>query len=57
MKMMECVNDEVPTHPKGETGNRVTQKNQVGPSNGKNGSNNINGTKENLGLQMTRKSE
>jgi hypothetical protein len=39
MKMMECIEDEVPTHPKGETRKSVTQKNQVNPSNGNKGCN------------------
>ncbi len=32
MKIVECMEDEVPTHPNGETRSEVTQKNQAGPS-------------------------
>jgi hypothetical protein len=39
MKMVECMEDETPTQPKGETGNRVIQKNQIGPRNGSKGCN------------------
>jgi hypothetical protein len=39
MKMVECMEDETPMHPKGEIESGVTQKNQVGPSNGRKGHN------------------
>ncbi len=32
--MVECMEDETPTHPKGETRSKITQKNQVGLSSG-----------------------
>jgi hypothetical protein len=37
MKMVECVEDETPTCPKGEIGSGVTQKNQADPNNGSKG--------------------
>jgi len=37
--MVECMEDEGPTYPKGEIRNKVTQKNQTNPSNGSKGCN------------------
>jgi hypothetical protein len=34
MKMVECMEDEAPTHPKDETKSEITQKSQVNLSNG-----------------------
>jgi hypothetical protein len=34
MNMVECMEDEIPTHCKGETGSEVTQKNQSAPRSG-----------------------
>ncbi len=42
MKMVECMEDEAPTRPKGEIESRVTQNNQVSPSNGNKGHNKRN---------------
>jgi hypothetical protein len=39
MKMVECMEDKGPPCPKGEIGSGVTQKNQVGLSNGSKGCN------------------
>jgi hypothetical protein len=39
MKMVECMEDEAPTYPKGEIENAITQKNQASPSNGSKGRN------------------
>jgi hypothetical protein len=39
MKMVECIEDEVHAHPKGETKNRITQKNYVGLNNESKGHN------------------
>jgi hypothetical protein len=57
MKMMECIEDEVPTHPKGETRNKVIEKNQVDPSNGSKGCSKHKWNQGKLGLQTTRKSQ
>jgi hypothetical protein len=38
MKMMECMEDEAPTCPKGEIKSVITQKNRVGPKQWKQGS-------------------
>ncbi len=35
--MMECMEDETPTHPKGETISEITQKNQSSPRSGNKG--------------------
>jgi hypothetical protein len=39
MKMVECMEDEGPSHPKGETRRGITKKLNVGPSNGGKGLN------------------
>jgi hypothetical protein len=39
MKMMECMEDEIPTHRKGEIGSEIAQKNQSGPRSGSKGCN------------------
>ncbi len=39
MKMVECMEDETPTHRKGEIGSEVTQKDQSNPRSGNKGYN------------------
>jgi hypothetical protein len=50
MKMVECMEDEVPTCPKGEIKSKVTQKNQANPSNGNKGHNKCKWGQDKLGL-------
>ncbi len=51
MKMVECMQDETPTQPKGETGSKVIQKNQTGPRNESKGCNKWKWGQGKLGLQ------
>jgi hypothetical protein len=48
--MVECMEDEAPTHPKGETKNKITQKNQGGLSNGSKAYNKCKWGQKSLGL-------
>jgi hypothetical protein len=51
MKMVECMEDETFTCPKGEIESEVTQKNQTGPSNGIKGCNKWKWSQGKLGPQ------
>jgi hypothetical protein len=55
MKMVECMEDEGPARPWGETGSKVTHKNQVGPSSGSKGCNKHKWGQGSLGFQVTKK--
>jgi hypothetical protein len=55
MKMVECMEDETPTHPKGEIGSKVTQKMKLAQVMEARVTINVSGAKESSSLQMTRK--
>jgi len=57
MKMVECMEDEVPARPKGETKTKVTQKNQTNPSHGNKGHNKCKWAKVSWGFKMTRRNQ
>jgi hypothetical protein len=57
MKMMDCIEDEVHTHPKVEIRSKITIKNQVGPSTGNKGCNKHKWNQGKPRLQTTRKSQ